>query len=59
MFYQEHIEPAKLAREHVTTIDGEIQTWLPDTNISNIQTWKGSKVHMHTCIRKDPRQGPT
>jgi len=23
---QEHIEPA---REHVTTIDGEIQTWLP------------------------------
>ena len=27
---------------HVTTIDGEIQTWLPDTNFSNIQKWKGS-----------------
>ena len=48
----------KLAREHVTTIDGEIQTWLPDTNISNIQIWKGSKVHMHSCVRKVPRQGP-
>jgi len=39
---QEHIEPAKPAREHVTTIDSEIQTWLPDTNFSNIQIWKGS-----------------
>jgi len=33
---QEHIEPAKPAREQVTTIDGEIQTWLLDTNFSNI-----------------------
>ena len=42
----------------MTTIDGEIQTWLPDANYSDIQIWKGSKVHMHTCIRKVPRQGP-
>jgi len=47
--HQEHIEPAKPAREHVTTIDGKIQTWLPDTNFSNIQIWKGSKL-MCTCI---------
>ena len=45
---QEHIEPAKPAREHVTTIDGEIQTWLPDTNFSNIQIWKISDVRMHS-----------
>ena len=36
-YKQKHIE---LAREHVTTTDGEIQTWLPDTNFSNIQIWK-------------------
>ena len=35
MYPQEHIE-------HVTTIDSEIQTWLRDTNFSNIQIWKGS-----------------
>ena len=47
-FHQEHIEPAKPTREHVTTINGEIQTRLPDTNFSNIQIWKGSNVHMHS-----------
>ena len=51
---QEHIEPAKPAREHVTTIDGEIQTWLPDTNFSNIQIWKGSNVRMHSCVLRVP-----
>ena len=53
-FHQEHIEPAKPAREHVTTIDGEIQTWLPDTNFSNIQIWKGSNVRMHSCVLRVP-----
>jgi len=52
--YQEHIEPAKPAREHVTTIDGEIQTWLPDTNFSSIQIWKGSNVRMHSCVLRVP-----
>jgi len=42
--------------EHVTTIDGKIQTWLPDTNFSNIQMWKGSNVCMHICVRRVPRQ---
>ena len=51
---QEQIEPAKPAREHVTTIDSEIQTWQPDTNFSNIQIWKGSNMCMHTCIRRVP-----
>jgi len=51
---QEHIEPAKPAREHMTTIDGEIQTWLPDTNFSNIQIWKGNNVRMHSCILRVP-----
>ena len=51
---QEHIEPAKPAREHVTTIDGEIQTWLPDTNFSNMQIWKGSNVRMHSCVLRVP-----
>ena len=52
---QEHIEPA---REHVTTIDSEIQTWLPDTNFSNIQIWKGSNVRMHSCVLRVPLHGP-
>ena len=56
--YQEHIEPAKPAREHVTTIDGEIQTWLPDTNFSNIQIWKGSNVRMHSYVFRVPCHGP-
>ena len=47
-------EGAKLAREHVTTIDGEIQTWLPDTNFSNIQIWKGSDVRMHSGFLRVP-----
>lgn len=38
---QEHIEPAKLAREIVTSTDGEIQTWGP-----NDQVWEGGSVHM-------------
>jgi len=46
---------AKPVREHVTTIDSEIQTWLPDTNFSNIQIWKGSIMRMHTCVRRVPR----
>ena len=60
MLQQEHIEPAKPARkrEHVTHIDSEIQTWLPDANFSNIQIWKGSNVHMHTCFRRVPRLSP-
>ena len=29
---QERIEPVKPAREHATTIDGEIQIWCPDAN---------------------------
>ena len=33
---QERIEPA---REHATTIDGEIQIWRPDANFSNHQIW--------------------
>ena len=40
----------KPVREHVTTIDGEIQTWLPDTNFNNIQIWKGSNVRMHIPV---------
>ena len=48
--HQEHIEPALPTREHVTIIDGKIQAWLPDANFSNIQIWKGSNVHMHTCV---------
>jgi len=52
---QEHIEPA---REHVTTVDSEILTWLPDTNFSILQIWNGSNVHMHTCIHKIPRHSP-
>jgi len=44
--------------EHVTTIDGEIQTWLPDTNFSNIQIWKGSNVCMHSCVLRVPLHGP-
>ena len=52
---QEHIE---LAREHVTTIDGEILIWLPDTNFSNIQIWNDSNIRMHTCIHKVPRHIP-
>jgi len=55
---QEHIELAKLAREHVTTIGGEIQTWLLDTNFSDIQIWKGSNVHMHSCVLRVPKHGP-
>jgi len=55
---QEHIEPAKPAREHVTTIDGEIQTWLLDTNFSNIQIWKGSNARMHSCVLRVPWHGP-
>ena len=40
IIYQlECIELAKPGREHVTTIDGEIQTWLPDANFSNNQIW--------------------
>lgn len=38
---QEHIEPAKLAREIVTSTDGEIQTWG-----ANNQVWEGSSVRM-------------
>jgi len=34
-------------REHVTTIDGEIQTWLPVTNFINIQYGKAA---MSACI---------
>jgi len=52
---QEHSEP----REHVTTIEGEIQTtWLPDTNFSNIQIWKGYNVGLHTCVHRVPRHSP-
>ena len=51
---QEHIEPAKPTREHVTAIDGTIQTWLPYTDFSNIQVWKGSNVRMHSCVLKVP-----
>jgi len=40
-------EGAKLAREHVTTIDGEIQTWLPDTNLV---TSKYEKAATCACI---------
>ena len=43
---QEHIKPAK---EHATTIDCEIQTWLLDTNFSNIQYGK-LKAAMCTCL---------
>ena len=56
--HQEHIESVKPAREHVTTINGKIQTWLPDNNFSNIQIWKGSNVHMHTCAYRVPKHGP-
>ena len=38
-FHQERIEPAKPARQHATTIDGEIQIWRPDANFSNHQIW--------------------
>ena len=36
---QELIEPAKPVREHVTTIDSEIQTWRSDANFRNYQIW--------------------
>ena len=40
---QELIEPAKPAREHVTSaylsIDGEIQTWRPYAEISITRIW--------------------
>ena len=36
----------------------KIQTWLSDTNFSNIQIWKGSNVRMHTCILRVPWHGP-
>ena len=52
----------RTGREHVTlhvhSIDGKIQTWLPDTNFSNFQIWKCSNVRMHTCVRRVPRHGP-
>ena len=57
-YHQEHIEPVKPAREHVTTVDSEIQTWLPDTNFSNIQIWKGSDVRMHSWFLRVPWHGP-
>jgi len=44
---QEHIEPAKPGREHVTTIDSEIQTWLPDTILV---TSKYGKAATCACI---------
>jgi len=44
---QEHIEPVK---GHATTIDCKIQTWLLDTNFSNIQILEGSNVCMHTWV---------
>ncbi len=47
MLYQEHIEPAKPAREHVTpythNINGEIQTWRTLTIYSSYQIW--SETH--------------
>ena len=30
--------------KRLCTIDGKIQTWLPDANFSNIQIWKGSNM---------------
>ena len=50
MCYQEPIEQAKPAREHVTTIDSKIQTWRPDANFRNNQIWKGSSTSMQTGI---------
>ena len=44
--YQERIEPANSAREHVTTIDGEIQTRLPDAKFSNNQIWARGTMRM-------------
>ena len=44
---QEHSEPAKPAREHVPTIDGKIQMWLPDTNLV---TSKHGKAATCACI---------
>ena len=38
-YYQELIEPVELAREHVTAIDGEIQTRRLDVVFSNYQIW--------------------
>ena len=34
---------SQLAREHVTNIDGEVESWRPATNI---QIWKGGSMHM-------------
>ena len=39
VYEQERIEPAKPAREHASSIDGEIQTRYPDANFSNHQIW--------------------
>jgi len=44
---QEHIEPAKPAREHVTTIDGEIQT---GCRILILVTFKYGKAATCACI---------
>ena len=46
-YRQEHIKLVKQAREHVTTIDGEIQAWLPD---NNFVTSKYGKEATCTCI---------
>jgi len=40
--HQEHIELG----EHVTTVDGEIQAWLPDTNLV---TSKYGKAATYAC----------
>ena len=37
MRYQEHIEQAKPARERVSTVDSEMQTWRLDVIFSNHQ----------------------
>ena len=42
---QEHIETAKPAREHVTTIDGEIQTWLPILILVTSKYGKAATAH--------------
>jgi len=43
---------SQLAREHVTNIDGEVESWQPDTNN---QIWKSGSMHMKTDICRVPR----
>jgi len=43
---------SQLAGEHVTNIDGEVESWRPATNN---QIWKSGSMHMKADICRVPR----